>query len=508
MTLHRSFETTLTGLSVRLEDDKGKNMEDNFPSSAVIEVSGQKMDATIYAFKKNKSDTYRKNEGIVFIINGQTHGHLTPDIFRRKSVGHSFLADSILVMVDCSRLTNASREDLFMNSRDRLSGGVLRRELEDALEDSLRTHPGLRELRERRQREDTAEKFEDNKPLEDILQSLIQKSPTLATLFLFGQRASNPFKPTSVIAEEQPFIGKRHPTYFQLKGKETGEELIRETPHNQRSRILFETDAANDYFSRSTEKGEHELHLVTIDGRAKSPASSTINLHNGIATLSVKLPDEVAVGAEYRFVACVTDPTQVSPFENIFRIKVKKPVEPSGGGGTRKKPPSPSPGKDREVPSGIALPEIRKVYEKQWGDQSPPFDRFTALRIRDAGNAEADDAKTTYIFYVNMDNLYLQGESKQAGSEAEAVRNRFVYGNVLIGLGLLHQEELDKKTRTDKAKESGEGGKLDETDSVNIEDRVERVATALSPILLPMIESLGGADLQQLASFNTSAEDV
>ena len=105
------------------------------------------MTASIYAFKKGKTETYRKNEGIIFTLNGQTHGHLTPDFFRRKSVGLSYLTDSILVMVDCSKFAGRAREDLFMNSRDRLSGGELRQELEEALEEMLKHHQGLRESR-------------------------------------------------------------------------------------------------------------------------------------------------------------------------------------------------------------------------------------------------------------------------------------------------------------------------------------------------------------------------
>ncbi len=496
-----SFEETLSGLGVRLEDDKGKNLEPGFPSSAVVEVAGQKMDATIYAFKKGKAETYRNSEGIIFTINGQTHGHLLTGFFRQKSVGHSYLADSILVMMDCGRLSNESREDLFMNSRDRLSGGELRKELEDELEDVLKHHQGLRDLRARRQEEDTTEKFEDNKPLEDILKSLIQKSPTLANLFLFGPRASNPFKPVTVKSEDKPFVGKRHPTYFKLKGKDYGSELFRETPQNQRSRILFETDAANDYFSRSTEQGELELFLVTTDGRTQTPAAHTMNLHNGIGTLSVRLPEDSPVGGEFTFVAVVTDPTQVTPFENTFRIKVKPPAEPNGGSGTRKKPPGKEPGDDRETPSGIKF-DIRLVYEPQWKDDPPHFDKFTALRIRDTGSDDAPDAKATYVFYVNMDNLYLKTEMKHAGTEAEAIRNRFVYGNVLFGLALLHQDELDQKVKKSAADGDDEEEKED-GEKMNIEDKVERVTTALAPVLLPMIESLGGAAIQEL---DTSAE--
>ncbi|HPR90527.1 MAG TPA: hypothetical protein PLD93_03725, partial [Synergistaceae bacterium] len=125
-----SFETTLTGVRVRLEDDKGKNLEDGFPVGAPMKVAGEEMLVSIYAFKKKSSEAYRKNEGIIFVVNGQTHGHLTQDFFSRKKVGLSYLADSILVIADCTKLSGRAREDLFMNSRDRLSGGELRQQIE------------------------------------------------------------------------------------------------------------------------------------------------------------------------------------------------------------------------------------------------------------------------------------------------------------------------------------------------------------------------------------------
>jgi hypothetical protein len=118
-----SFETSLIGLGVRLADNKGENLEEGFPSSCPISAASEQMTATIYAFKKDKAETYRKNEGIIFTQNGQTHGYLTQDFFRRKSVGLSYLMDSILVVVDCSKFSGRAREDLFMNSRDRLSHG-------------------------------------------------------------------------------------------------------------------------------------------------------------------------------------------------------------------------------------------------------------------------------------------------------------------------------------------------------------------------------------------------
>jgi hypothetical protein len=72
-----SYETTLTGLSVRLDEGgRADNIESDFPTSALFNCAGEPMEATIFAFKKGKAETYRRTEGIIFTVNGQTHGYL------------------------------------------------------------------------------------------------------------------------------------------------------------------------------------------------------------------------------------------------------------------------------------------------------------------------------------------------------------------------------------------------------------------------------------------------
>ncbi|NMC20338.1 MAG: hypothetical protein GYA33_07945 [Thermogutta sp.] len=502
-----SFENNLTGLGVRLEDDRGNNLEEGFPSSCPIRAMGEQMTATIYAFKKGKAESYRKHEGIIFTLNGQTHGHLTLDFFTRKAVGLSYLADSILVMVDCSRFTGRARELLFMNSRDRLRNGELKHEIERALEEMLKQHQGLRELKERRRREQTEAKLADSKPLEDILESLLKKSPTLANLFLKGRRASNPFKTVKVREEgEKPFVGKRFPTFFKLKGKDYGQELIRETPINMRSRIAFETDAENDYFGRATETGQFSLFLVK--GENREPVTDYVgpNLQNGIGTLSVQLPPDCQVGHMLSFVAVVTDATRIDPFENRFAVKIKPAAPPSGSAGERRKPPDGEPGEDREVPMGIALPNIIPVYEKDWEAQTPRFDRFTALQIKNAGDdgAENADVKPIFDFYVNMDNVYLKTELKLGHRDPEVTRARFTYGLVLLGLALVQENEA-AKTKPEVADAEGEEEE-NEGGEVNIERRVAEFTRAVAPVLLPMIESLGDLDDEPAPSIGGSGE--
>src|SRR5262249_8809470 len=80
----RSFETPIAGLVVRLEDGRGDNLaNDKFPLTVQLNVEGMNMSARIYAFKEKSAQTYLRDEGVIFAINGQAHGNLPKSIFSR-----------------------------------------------------------------------------------------------------------------------------------------------------------------------------------------------------------------------------------------------------------------------------------------------------------------------------------------------------------------------------------------------------------------------------------------
>jgi hypothetical protein len=497
-----SSETTLTGVRVRLDDDKGQNLEEGFPTGAPFRVAGEDFHVTIYAFKKKRSEAYRKNEGVIFVVNGQTHGHLTQDFFLRKNVGLSYLADSILVVVDCTKLSGRAREDLFMNSRDRLSAGELRHDIEDSLEDLLKHHQGLRDLKERRRREEIESKIDDAKPLEDILAKLLKQSPTLANLFLKGIRAATPFKTTSVQEQESKYQGKRFPTYFKFRGKEYGQQLHRETPVNMKSRVTFETDASNDFFTRHIEPGTLEL-LINVDGEYVPASNSMPHLWNGIATLSVKHPDTAKVGDLIKYRAILNDPSRIDPLVNEFGVELKWAQHSTGGGGNRTLPPNNKPGQERDQPSGIQMPKITLVFENEWQEKTPPFNKYTALRIVDAGSGgEASDNASVYDFFINMDNLYLKMEMKTSSADPDLTKAQFQNGMALIGLAMLHQDLQDQQSALKERQESDEQNES----KPGIERRVDEFSRAVAPVIIPMINSLGALSADDQPASNVSGE--
>ncbi len=468
-----TLETTLSGLSVRLDKDKRENLEPGFPSSHEMVCMGQRMSVLVYAFKKGQAEKYRKKEGIIFTVNGQTHGHIPSSFYTRTSVGMSYLHDSILTIVDCSDLDGGSKEDLFMNSRDRLCSCELEYQIETGIERLIREHSGLKALREKRRRQEIADKLQDSKPLEDVISKLLRNSPTLAKLFPPGARLANPFKPEDV-AEGMEYEGKIYPTYFRLRSKDK-DKSVRLCPINWRFRMQFETDAENDYFSRDKDPGSF---ILKVGNRVVK--DYVLNLWNGLANLTVALPEGSKPGDKIIFTSHVSDAYRWEPFTDKFEIIVEAEKPHKNGNGTVKEKNGIAPGgKDKKDTDYLSLPNIVNVQRKDWG--SHEFDEYDALDVISSG-------EEGYDFFINIDNICLQTELKYAKPpiSAQLTIERFRFAMVLIGIAMLREfGALEKK---------GAEGHEEPT----VVERIRQFTRAIAPILLPMISSLSELELDEI----------
>ena len=468
-----SFDTTLNGLVVRLNDGRSENLEQGFPTSSPFVVHGQDMTAEIYAFKRGRATTYRGDEGVVFTVNGQTHGNLHKRFFSRRDVGMNSLEDSILVIVDCSRISGRSREDLFMNSRDRLEQGDFLRAIQGELTLMLREHQSLRDLREQRRREDIEKKLEDSKPLVEVMESIIRKSPSVAHLLGRIGPLSDPFKSTNGTSAKK-FLGKPHPSFFRFRNKDYGEELHRRTARNMRSRIQFETDAVNDYFSRDQYAGKRTLK--SRDGgllNGEIPAYS-LNLSDGVATLNMALPEYAKVGDVFQYDLLVEDETMIEPFVNSFSVSVGPNQAVSGGNGKGKKRggSGEKDSTDNDTHQGLSVPIPTLVYEPDWTLHN--FDKYSALKVEYYPATDEKEAGS-YEYFLNMDNIHLMTELKGTKEDMEIVKSRWQFGMVLIGIALLNGSPQEREN----------------DDNPTPEENVRELTKAIAPILLPMIEHLG-----------------
>ncbi len=460
-----TLSTIISGLTVRLEEDYAAKIEEGFPSGGDFPVAGQMLPYNIFAFKEDDpKKRLASREGIVFLLGGQMQGSIPTTFYKRESVGMSYLANSLLITVECDNLNRSTTEKLFMTSRDRLRDIPVKSEIEKQLEKLVKEHKGLRELQHRRRNEAIGRLIGDSKPLKDILQKVIKKSPALASLLIPGTKLHNPFDLRPVRTQEK-FRGKTFPEYFKLIG-----DHERECPINRRFRVQFETDVENDYFTRDMYRGTFTL---CVDG---SPISSyTLNLWNGIANLNISLPTDASIGSLFHYRADVSYEGQVEPLGDDFAVRVIDPVQRSAGTpGERVRPPGPEGKGNRKAPSGLELPEIHEIGRNQWDDK---HNKYSALHIEQSGSGG-------YDFYVNVDNVYLMSEIKARPKKNEKlIREQFKVALTLVGLALL---QADRKENREE--------------DFTILDRIDEYTRLIAPIVIPVINDLGKLLLESEAS--------
>lgn len=513
-TKERSFETPLSGLVVRLEDGKGDNLEPGFPLSAKLRVGKMEMVARIYAFKEDKAATYLADEGVIFTINGQAHGYLPKSIFTRpKSVGLPRLRDSLLVLVDCSSLEVTQREDLFMSSRDRLSKKPIRYEVESEIEHMLSNNGELRKLQQERRAKDVESKLSEEKPLEEVLGKVLKASPSLKTLFLQGQRLARPFPKGSggttgngegYEKGNQPFKGRRHPTFFKLAEVEYGKVYDRNCEKDRRVRVKFETDAENEYFDRATDRGRFDLEILNAT-REMSEPNYNLSLEEGEAHLNMALPKEAEVGDSITIQVMVRDSTLPEPFVNVIRIHLKEKQPHKPGPWKPKKPRTGQGTGQQETQRGIDLPDVIPVREDDVHWRKHKFTPETACHVISDPIEVDGQRREKHTFYINVDNVALKTEMKYSKQDARLLEAKFKYGNVLLGVAMLHAEDSMTSGETalgPSGREAAENGRE------SIQDQIRRMSTAVAPVLLPMIDQLAGLNEEDLEELSMAGEDA
>lgn len=482
-----SFANNLTGIQNRLSDENS-NLELKHPLGDQITINGQTFNLIIYVLKSREAtSTYRKpDKALIFTLNGQAQGWFHERFFYDCQM--SYLKDSLIVIVDCSKVDYYTTEQLFDNGRDRLSTQPIRFKLEEEIIDSIKNNAILKELREKRQREKTSEKLSNSKPLEDVLKSVIKNNHTLSNIFLLGNRATSSFKTKSVSLNEKKFEGKRFPTFFKFKKIDTGKKLEKVSHLNQRARIQFETDAIDDYFIRDNTPGEFKLFIIQNGVEALYDIYKR-NLTNGVLTLNLHLPNNCVVGQKLEFTSKVYDVNhQYNPFVNAFSLFILDEVEDSDfhSSKTRNKFPGNNNGKDASNNSGILLPEniievAKDPIEKQlaWKDAPVEFNEKTVMAISSNGNSENKFNANGYDWYINVDNKYLIQELKSKPSESDIIKAQFIYGFIIIGISMLFSEsQLSQEKASDIS------------DRINIEDKIFEYTSSIAPVLVPIINEL------------------
>ena len=139
------------------------------------------------------------------------------------------------------------------------------------------------------------------------------------------------------------------------------------------------------------------------------------------------------------------------------------------------------------------MPNIKKVREEDWSSED--FNEFSSTKVTADVDTEDGQEKTVYTFTINVDNKYLKTEMKEAKSDVSLIEAKFVYGNVLLGLALIRDNDERKQRNYSNDEET------DSSQESDVYEQIEITSRAVAPFLVPMINSLGALTDEDVASF-------
>lgn len=428
---NKVLELDLFGLKRRLEEEKNSYV-DTFFSEVYNDQLFGKVKVTCYVFKpklenrdvkKSKEiirDRFFRNDmSVMFSVNGQVHGSYSAE-FITRTLKFNLLKDYLLIHVDCTGMNADFREELFMSDRERLKKGEEASSLRDYLGKKLRKSQ-LDDINRKRKEsiglesEDTTElikSFAKNLPKDSELFKLLQNTLKLEER-KERKKETQGTKPKEK-TDEKPFNPKPFPTFFQLHKKKDGINVV-SLPINGEKTIKFDTDVVDDYFDRIENPGDLQLALLkakrkdTKGGTEQGTEKEITDLLNivksspnkGTIKLTLNPTKELQVDDELEIKVSLT--TKGEPIEEILFVKITEPDKP------KEKTP-----KEEENYENIGLPELKKVYEKDWQTleaQGIPMGYETVMYPV----GEGDKLETIYI---NLDSkVYLNHRSKLKGEE-------------------------------------------------------------------------------------------
>jgi hypothetical protein len=447
-----SYESTLDGLETRLERDRSGVVASGFPSDFSFNVNQQQFKGRIYAFNKYSDEDKTKlvdvknyGNGVMFVINGQTNGSLPATFFNTRGLKYENIRSNLLVLIDCSEVTPKYVEQLFQNDRERIYDSTFTDNIKKEIREELAQHEGLKQF-QYNWRKNEIETISDKKNFKELFEKLFKANPQLTRHLLKGIRISNPFD--SGEHQETEYIANPFPTFFELRNPHPRNNP-RTVESGRAPRILFSTDAPNDYLSRAEDPG----HFRVFSGEDEITSFDGVKLSGWNGKWHLGLPVSKEEIQHYRIQ--IQDASRVDPFESEFHLKIIESRE------RRPTPPKPPSSNKKELPN---ITEIRKDKFEEFG-----IDQNDMLIIEES----QDD---TIGFFLNMDNLYVLDYLKNlSGTEGDLAKEQYKLSMAIVGLVLIENYKNDKSA---------------EEKEVGLNDFVKDYTKKLSPIIMPLIRDV------------------
>lgn len=368
--------------------DERDSVEQSLPTitTELGKLGRRNIEVTLFKEGTSKSEFTTQNDALFFTINGQTHATIGRSFLRTKAKLY-YLADHLLVHVDCTDVETNIREQTFMPNRERMPRDEITKEVEEILADELGKHEGLKKLNQLRREQQVIKNPKDTEFLEGVVSNLIKNNRSLIDYLGLGGGVKDVTGPGPTIIDK--YEGKRFPTYLRIQSFSSKDKLYRkQIPINSYARLKLETDSANDYFDRASENGELKM---TPD------IMSSFYLWNGIITIKLVPPEDARVGGFQKVVVELTRPYDNSLFVE-FEVEYARPIETGI---------NPTGEQNKDKGQAYKLPETTLVYKEKrdgcacWADHD--WTGEDVAKVVPGPSGETNGNGKNLDVYINMD---------------------------------------------------------------------------------------------------------
>jgi hypothetical protein len=379
----------MLGNKMRITVDDRDSVDQSSAFTAELGKFGKRNIEVIH-FKEGmrKSEFTTQDNAIFFTINGQTHATLGRSFLKTKAKLY-YLADYLLVHIDCTDVEPNIREQTFMPDRERMRRNPISKEEEEILADELAKDEWLQQLNQFRREQQVIKNPKDTEFLENVVSNLIKNNRSLINYLGLGGGVKDVKQPGPKKIERGKYEGKRFPTYLKILSYSKDKLYRKQIPVNSYARLKLETDAANDYFYRETENGELKM---------KPDIMKSFHLWNGKITIKLMPPQSARVGQIQRITTELTRPYSNSLFVNFeveYVSQIQTRVNPHGEKKDEDKV------KEYKLPEPILVREEKRDACRAWTELDPEWTREDVAKVAPSGATNGDEEGLD--IFINMD---------------------------------------------------------------------------------------------------------
>ena len=457
---------TMRGFS-NFQENQFYKLKENSPLESIsprrgfIRCKNYKITYDIFCFKQNKGPTYIPGKaGLLWTVNGQTHAISNKNLFTSDKVGFNSIVNDLIIVIDCTSIEGADREDFFKSSRDRLNTDFhLYKEIRDSLAEDLSNHTSLQELQQKRIDESVKDdEITDQDTIEEI-QKLLKDLPDDEKNFL---PPGLQLKKAKIVQKDSGKFNlpkKKFPTFFcfeELKENPPKKQLIkRDVELNKTLSLRMFTDAETDYFERKISPGKMTVKWI-YNEKEEVPESYNgpfLEQHGLCVLKRISLPKELKEGSEANLEIVVSDRENKDGYKLLVSVlikpqQVKRKIKKNDKKKEKKQkenlPPEGGQG-ENTIEEIIENPIIAKyVTPEQWKEKTgKDVDEDDVLHI----DKSRLGTKLNYNLFLNKTNINLLNEKKKISQKysEKIIETKYKMGISLVAMFTLMQYRKDQR---------------------------------------------------------------